>query len=294
MKYAFFYAKIILVKQSSIKKGELNLHIQNLHTHTKYCDGENTPEEIVLEAINKGFTSIGFSGHSYADFSPWFRNHGNFTDKYIKDVFTVKEKYKDKIKVYLGLEVEMYAKIDTSPYDYLIGSLHYAKLGNEYIGVDKNSDEVQNVINTYFNGSGIEYAKFYYQNLARMPEYGKFDIIGHFDLITKHSDKVSFFDESSKEYLDAAFEAAEVLAKKIPFFEVNTGAIARGYRKTPYPSVPIIKYFKELGLGAVITSDCHNKEMLDCGFKEAEELLKECGFKEKYILTDNGFVGNLI
>lgn len=263
--------------------------IQNLHTHTKYCDGENSPEEIVLQAINKGFSSIGFSGHSYADFSPWCRKHGDFTDEYIKDVLNVKEKYKDKIKVYLGLEVEMYAKPDMSEYDYLIGSLHYVKLGNEYIGIDKNSNEVENIINTYFNGSGIEYAKFYYENLAKMPECGKFDIIGHFDLITKHSDKVAFFDETSKEYLNAAFEAAEVLAKKIPFFEVNTGAIARGYRKTPYPSIPIIKRFKELGLGAIITSDCHNKEMLDYGFGEAEELLKQCGFKEKFILTDNGF-----
>ena len=39
-----------------------------------------------------------------------------------------------------------------------------------------------------------------------------------------------------------AFETAEVLAKDIPFFEINTGAIARGYRKSPYPTVPIIKY----------------------------------------------------
>ena len=88
-----------------------------------------------------------------------------------------------------------------------------------------------------------------------------------------------------------AFETAEVLAKDIPFFEINTGAIARGYRKSPYPSVPIINYFKHLGLGAIITSDCHDKAMLDCGFDEATEILKLCGFSEKYILTDNGYIG---
>ncbi len=37
--------------------------LANYHTHTTYCDGKNTPEEIVLCAIEKGFTSIGFSGH---------------------------------------------------------------------------------------------------------------------------------------------------------------------------------------------------------------------------------------
>ena len=45
--------------------------LQNLHQHTTFCDGKNTPEEIVLEAIKKGFGAIGFSGHcnmSYASY----------------------------------------------------------------------------------------------------------------------------------------------------------------------------------------------------------------------------------
>ena len=120
-------------------------------------------------------------------------------------------------------------------------------------------------------------------------KYGKFDIIGHFDLITKHSDNRCFFDETSREYQKAAFEAAEALKKDIPFFEVNTGAIARGYKKEAYPSVALVRMLKELGFGAVITSDCHDRKMLDCSFDQATELLKECGFTEKYILTDNGF-----
>ena len=42
----------------------------NLHTHTTYCDGKSTPEQIVLSAIKHGFDSIGFSGHGYTDFDP--------------------------------------------------------------------------------------------------------------------------------------------------------------------------------------------------------------------------------
>ena len=38
----------------------------NYHTHTTYCDGKSTPEEIVLEAIRFGMDTIGFSGHSPA------------------------------------------------------------------------------------------------------------------------------------------------------------------------------------------------------------------------------------
>lgn len=264
------------------------MYTQNLHTHTTYCDGNDTPEEIVVAALEKGFDSIGFSGHSYMRYSKYLGDIDK-TDEYKKEILELKEKYKERIKIYLGLEVDMYSAPNMTGYDYLIGSVHYFKFDKEYVGFDRNEKEVEKIINTYFNGNGIEYAKYYYKTLAKLPLYGNFDIIGHFDLITKHSNNITFFDETSKEYLNAALETAEVLAKKIPFFEVNTGAIARGYRKSPYPSIPIIKHFRDLGLGAVITSDCHKKQMLDCNFNEATEFLKTCGFKEKYILTDSGF-----
>ncbi|MBO5008136.1 MAG: histidinol-phosphatase [Clostridia bacterium] len=266
-----------------------NNNIQNLHTHTKYCDGADTPEEVVLYAIKKGISSIGFSGHSYMSYSKTFGPLGDHTEEYKNDVLMLKEKYKDRMKIYLGLEVDMFSRPDMQDYDYLIGSVHYLKIGEEYVCFDTDASGVNSVIQKHFNGNGMEYAKEYYRTLAQLPEFGSFDIIGHFDIITKHSDRKSFFDTTSKEYLNAAFEAVAALKGKIPFFELNTGAIARGYRKDPYPSTDIIKELKRQGFGVVITSDCHNKTMIDYKFDDASELLKACGFKEKYYITENGF-----
>ncbi len=266
------------------------MNLQNLHTHTCYCDGADTPEEIILTAIEKGFSSIGFSGHSYMNFSLMFQKIGDKTDEYKKEVRRLKEKYKDIIKIYLGLEIEMHAVPEELDYEYLIGSAHYFKIDGQYVGFDRGEKEVEDVINNYFGGSGMEYAKAYYKMLADLPKYADFDIIGHFDLITKHSDKRTFFDTNSREYINAAFEAIEALAGKIPLFEVNMGAVARGYRNTPYPSPEIIKELKRRGFGAVITSDCHDRNKLDYKFEDSAELLRSCGYKEKYILTDNGFV----
>lgn len=262
---------------------------QNLHTHTTYCDGINTPEEMILAAIDKNFDSLGFSGHSYMYFCEEIGMSIKGTEEYKKEIKALKQKYEDKIDIFCGLEFEMCSKVDLQGYDYLIGTVHYMPLDGYPRGIDRSAAEVKKVIDTYFNGDGMAYAKEYYRLLAELPKYGKFDILGHFDLITKHADNVKFFDEDSKEYKTMALEAAESLARKIPFFEINTGAIARGYRKTPYPSVFIIKELKRLGFGAVITSDCHNKDFLDCGFDDAVELLKNCGFNERYILTKNGF-----
>ena len=37
----------------------------NYHTHSTFCDGADSPEELVIEAIRLGCPEIGFSGHSY-------------------------------------------------------------------------------------------------------------------------------------------------------------------------------------------------------------------------------------
>jgi len=138
-------------------------------------------------------------------------------------------------------------------------------------------------------GSGTAFARRYYEELADLPRYGNFDIIGHFDIITKNLETIPYFDENAPEYLEAAFEAMRALQGKIPLFEANTGAIARGYRTVPYPTAPLLKELARLGFGAVITSDCHDGRKLDCCFEEARQLLAVCGFKEQYILTENGF-----
>ena len=264
--------------------------LQNLHTHTTYCDGKNTPEEMILAACEKGFGSIGFSGHSYTYYHPGLCMTPEGTLEYKQEVARLKEKYADKIEVFCGLEFDMYSTAGKSDYDYLIGSVHYISIQDEPIGFDRSADVVKGVINQYFNGDGMAYAKAYYKTLSKLPEYGDFDIIGHFDLITKHKEREHFFDTDSTEYQRAAIEAAEALSGKIPYFEVNTGAIARGYRTSPYPDPFIIKEMKRLGFGAVISSDCHNSKDLDCGFDLARKLLKECGFKEHYLLTADGFV----
>lgn len=50
-----------------------------------------------------------------------------------------------------------------------------------------------------------------------------------------------------------------------------------------------LKEFNRLGFGAVITSDCHDKNFIDCHFEGAKSLLEAVGFKSKWILTENGF-----
>lgn len=266
------------------------MRLQNLHTHSVLCDGADTLEEMTLAAIEKNFYSIGFSGHSYVEGADYTMTEEQ-TAFYRSNVSELKKKYADRIKLFCGLEADIFTNTDLSGYDYLIGSVHYVDVCGRKYDVDESPERTEEVINEYFGGDGLKYAGAYFSLVAELYKYGSFDIIGHFDLITKFSEKKPLFDTEAKEYKMSAYEAAAALKGKIPFFEVNTGAIARGWRSRPYPDSFILKELKELGFGAVVASDCHNKNMLDCGFLAAREILKENGFNEIYILTENGFEG---
>ena len=263
---------------------------QNLHTHTVFGDGIDTPEQIVQHALSKNFNSLGFSEHSYMFYSPKPCLKPEQTLKYKNEITHLKSKYSDRLDIYMGLEVDMYSQIDLSDYDYLIGSCHYFKFGETYVGFDRSINECQRIIQEYFGGDGMRFAKEYYRQYAKLCQFGNFDIIGHFDLITKNNSSNCLFDEDSKEYINAAFETMESFRGKIALFEVNTGSIARGYRSRPYPAIKLLTEFRNMKFGAVITSDCHDGRLLDCGFEEARNLLKYCGFTERYVLTNTGFM----
>ncbi len=264
--------------------------LQNLHTHTSFCDGRDTPEELALTAAEKGFGALGFSGHSYMFFAQEHSMSLSGTQAYKAELARLRRLYEGRLEIYCGLEVELHSQVDLSGYDYLIGSAHYFNFDGTYVGFDRDAESVRQVIDRHFGGDGMRYARAYYELLVTLPEHGSFDILGHFDLIAKHAEHSDFFDIGDKTYLGYAFDAIDALQGKIPYFEVNTGAIARGYRTAPYPSIPILKRLLECGFMPLVSSDCHDRRCLDCAFDDAAALLEHCGAKEKIILTKAGFV----
>ena len=269
-------------------------YLQNLHTHSTFCDGKNSLSEMAERAVELGFDSIGFSMHSYMPFSDYFKHTKEEAEengrRYRAEAYRLKALYEGQLDIFVGEEVEMFSTVDKSLYDYLIGSVHYLKIGDTHVGFDRDVPTVERIVNTYFDGDGMAFARAYYATLAELPEHNDFDIIGHFDIHAKLNESLHMFDESSDEYLSLAFAALDALKGKIPYAEINTGAIARGYRTVPYPILPILKEMKRMGFGILFSSDCHNKEHFDCYYKEAGELAKAAGFREYYVLKKGGFV----
>ncbi len=278
-----------------MQKGTASM-LQNLHTHSTFCDGRDTPDEMVLRAIELGFDSLGFSSHATSDANCTGELREK-TDAYHKEITALKDKYRGRIKIYLGTELDRYSEgyIPDFKYDYLIGSTHMARYMGHDISFDLGMDKSKRAIKEVLGGDKNKYVELYYETLADMPNHISFDFVGHFDLVTKYIENdPEMIDFTSDFYKKCALEALHTLRRRADFFEINTGAIGRGYRTTPYPAPFILREMKELGCKMILSSDCHDRRKLDCGFKEAKELLLAHGINELYYLGDNGFFGEKI
>ena len=263
---------------------------QNLHTHSRFCDGQDSVEEMVQHAIAVGFDSIGFSGHIYKDYTGSSMAQADIP-LYKQEVLRVKEKYQDKIAVWLGAEFDMFADEPKTGFDYTIGSVHCVKVDGKIVEFDLKAHIVKEIIDKYFGGDGLALAKEYYKTIAQLPQAGPFDIVGHFDLICKNCEKAFVFDDQAPAYKQAALEALHALAEKQRVFEINVGSMSRGYKSMPYPAPFLLKELKTLGCEIVITQDCHHKENLLDNFNYGAEYAKSCGFDEVLIFDGKGFTG---
>ena len=129
----------------------------------------------------------------------------------------------------------------------------------------------------------------YYRLLAETPERTGCDILGHFDLVTKFNEGNRFFDPESPRLRALALEALEALASRDVIFEVNTGAISRGWRSAPYPAAFLLKEMRRRKARVCITGDSHAADALLTGFGQAKALLEDCGFSSCWYLTEQGF-----
>ena len=108
----------------------------NYHTHTTFCDGKSTAEEVVRKAIELGMTELGFSGHSHTFFDHTYAMTRWGTKEYVATIRQLQEKYRDQIRIYLGVEQDYYSEEPTDEYEYIIGSVHYVKKDGCYLSVD--------------------------------------------------------------------------------------------------------------------------------------------------------------
>lgn len=260
----------------------------DFHTHTNFCDGANTPEEMILAAIDRGFTAIGLSGHGYTAFDPGYCMSEKGTRDYCAQIRLLKEKYRDKIAVYCGVEQDVFGEEPQGEFDYKIGSVHYLHADGKYHSIDSSPEGFAQLLEDVYGGDFDALSEAYFALVGQVTEITNADFIGHFDLITKFSERMEL--PVTERYMAAACAAIDKLIPSGKPFEINVGAMTRGYRSAPYPSAAILREIQQRGGRIILSGDCHSADRLGDFLPEAAALAKECGFTHAMEWTKEGFL----
>lgn len=247
----------------------------NYHTHTFRCGhAQNVPDEAyILQAIDAGFSVLGFSDHT-----PWpnlsaevCRGVRMLPDElpgYIQSVLALCERYRGVIRIPLGLECEYYPEnMDwlrsiRPQFDYLI-------LGNHFIWTDPAHPRE-------YSKTPSQLQQYLTTTLAGMRS-GLFLYLAHPDLIFSSQ---PVFDEACREASRAICEEARRLDLPLEYNLYGVDKRARGgFSGLGYPCAPFWQIAAQVGVRAVIGFDAHKPQHLRelARRADAEQFLQSLG-----------------
>jgi len=242
--------------------------IVDLHNHTKLCnhaDGEIY--EYIEKAIKNNTKCFGFSDHAPMDFDTKYRMNFKQMKKYEADILRAKEKYKDKIEILLGYEVDyLKGHIDkrvlNADVDYLIGSVHF---------IDEWGFDNPEFIGNYENQDIDVIWQKYFDAIEKMAQSKLFDIVGHLDLI-----KVFKF-MPNKNIVDIAKNALLAIKEAEMTIELNVAGFRKPIKEA-YPSHELLKEAFKLNIPITFGSDAHKPEQVALYNDEIIKLAKDIGY----------------
>ncbi|NMC07756.1 MAG: histidinol-phosphatase HisJ [Candidatus Lokiarchaeota archaeon] len=251
----------------------------DLHTHTFKCHhAKGTSEDIVKAAIQQGLKAIGINDHFPMRYLPapipaadYAMELSEFPD-HVKEIKQLREKYKGKIEVLFGSEVDFYQPaIDTikqslepfmDDFDYLYGSVHVVTdwtIDDEKFMYKWEEQPIDNVHDGY------------YRVLEQMAKTRLFDVVGHIDVCKKFKKFPSGnLDTRIGTTLDAIAAAGMVL-------EINTAGLRKPVGEI-YPSPRILEMAAARNIKITLGSDAHDPAEVGYCFDKAIDLAKRAGY----------------
>lgn len=265
----------------------------NAHTHSDWCDGENTLAEMAQAAEKLGFTDLGFTSHSPAPFDPTCLGVKD-ESAYQKAVRSLAEK--SLLQISCGLEWDYFSKTPISGYDYFVGSVHYLPpRAGVYRSVDDTPENFAKTLQEWYDGDFLALAQDYYDLVVTHITQNQPKIVGHFDLVTKFNDTLQYLTAKNQDAyeqlaLTALKKVVAVIQKYDGLVEVNTGGMSRGWTKQAYPAKFLLNYLASEEVPIIITSDTHQVDTLAYAFEETKKILQSVGFSSSWQLKKRKFV----
>jgi len=278
------------------------------HSHSHFCmhaSGEEL-EAYIVRAIELGFEMYTVSEHlPYPDeflkglaypqeIIDSLKIKDDDYDAYIREAQRLKTKYRDRIQLLVGAEVDFldeympytrYMLAEYGPYlDDSLLSVHFIRGRRGWRAVDQDLEDFEDGLLKYY-GSYEKVQLAYYRTIkdALKAELGphKPKRIGHLSLCNKFQCRFNPDGHVDAEVQKAVLNILGHLKKHGCSLDVNAAGLFKEYCREIYPAPWIIAAAKEKGIPMVYGSDSHSPAHVGRGYEIFEQLMKPGIFSEQ-------------
>lgn len=264
--------------------------MQNLHSHTEFCDGRASMAEMAEAAYEAGYKTWGFSPHSPI-FCPSGANmNAEDVDAFLAEAARLKKMYDGKMRVLTGMEVD-YLSDDFGPQieyfkrlplDYRIGSVHFVRtLDARPVDVDGPAERFLRYLKSEYEGDLRYVAETYFTEELEMLERGGFDIIGHLDKIGDNGSHAQSDLEDNVWYAELVEKVIAKAVEKGFIIEINTKKFDTGHRF--FPAERWWPLLKKYNARLILSTDAHNPDKVAAGYYAAIDRLRTLGMLSQLV-----------
>lgn len=254
--------------------------LTDYHTHTER--GPYTVswlEKFLDVAKTRGIQEYGVSEHGYRFHqtahlfdNPWTRERRTEDlDEYMEMVMAARRaghqvKFGLELDYIPGTEDALAAFIQSYPFDYVIGSVHWLDdFGFDLLEMKQRWEncDLKETYNTYFS------------ILTRMVKTELFDFVGHADVI-----KVFGYEPDDIAFLDDWYKRlAETFSKHHAVVEISTAGLRKPVGKL-YPAPGLLHACFQANVPILINSDAHRPEDVGADYDRAIAFARQTGYQE--------------
>ena len=252
----------------------------NLHSHTEFCDGRNTMQEMIEAARLKGFGVWGFTPHAPIGIESPCNMKEDDVPLYLSQIERLRVLYPD-MKILLGMEVDYLdgargpacKSVGGYGLDYVIGSVHF--IPNQeglFVDIDGSANRFRENLERHFGGDLDYVVRTFWRQTQAMIRHGGLDIVGHIDKIAQNASSVRPDIEDTEEYRQMAEETIEMAVEKKLAIEINTKHYEKYGRFYPNP-----RYWERIvraGVSMPINTDAHDVGGIMGGYTEAHAMFR--------------------
>ena len=204
--------------------------------------------------------------------------HDRYLDEIDLAAFKEARELSQDVELRLGIEIDfvpgaeerMDRDSSALPYDYVIGSVH--RVGGEEVDHPQHQ-EIYEKLETY------ELYESYFENVRKAALSGRFEVLGHPDLI-----KI-FRHFPNRDITPMLEETADVVAESGVVVDVNAAGLRKPVGEV-YPSRRFLKMFHKRGVPIILSSDAHAPDQVASGYEESMKLVHDVGYKEVVTFKD--------